>query len=138
MATFDIFQIAGSAMNAQSVRLNTIASNVSNADSVSSTPEGAYKARHAIFAAMLKESVAGQGGAGGVKVKEIMESDAAPIVRHDPNHPMADEQGNVYMPNVNVVEEMANMIAASRSYQNNIEVFNTTKQLMQRTISFGK
>ncbi len=139
MASFDVFQIAGSAMNAQSVRLNTIASNISNADSVSSTPEATYKARHTIFAAMLKESLAGQGGgAGGVKVKEVMESNAAPIVRHDPNHPMADAQGNVYMPNVNVVEEMANMIAASRSYQNNIEVFNTTKQLMLRTINMGQ
>ena len=136
MAMFDVFAISGSAMNAQSVRLNTIASNLANADSVSGDPNQVYKAKKAVFATVLanegnKQSVMG------VRIVNVFESQAAPIIRSEPNHPLADENGNVYMPNINTVEEMADMMSASRSYQNNVEVFNTSKQLLLRTLNIG-
>lgn len=136
MAIFDVFNIAGSAMNAQTIRLNTIASNMANADSVAGSPEETYRARHAIFSAVMKEAGNAQSGAG-VKVEGVMESDAEPLVRYQPNHPLADAQGRVYSPNISTVEEMANMISASRTYQNNVEVFNTSKQLLLRTLNIG-
>ncbi len=136
MALFDVFQISGSAMNAQSLRLNTVASNMANADNVATTPEEAYRARYAVFSTLMNDAVSGQAGAG-VNVSEIVESQAEPLVRYEPNHPLANEQGNVYSPNINMVEEMANMISASRSYQNNTEVFNTSKQLLLRTLNMG-
>ncbi len=136
MALFDVFQISGSAMNAQSLRLNTVASNMANADNVATTPEEAYRARYTVFATLMKDAAGGQAAAG-VNVADIVESKAEPLVRYEPNHPLADEQGNVYSPNINMVEEMANMISASRSYQNNTEVFNTSKQLLLRTLNMG-
>ncbi len=138
MALFDVFQISGSAMNAQSLRLNTVASNMANADNVASSPEEVYRARYTVFSTLLEEAAGIDGPkAAGVKIEGVVESEAEPLVRYDPNHPLADEQGNVYLPNVNVVEEMANMISASRSYQNNIEVLNTSKQLLLRTLNLG-
>lgn len=120
-------------MNAQSIRLNTVASNLANADTISGSPDKVYQAKQPLFAELLQ-----QAGGSGVQVKEIVESKAPPLVHYEPNHPLADAQGNVYSPNINTVEEMANMMSASRSYQNNVEVFNTSKQLLLATLNLGR
>lgn len=138
MGMFNVFDVAGSAMNAQTVRLNTISSNLANADSVSGNPDQVYKAKSPVFEALLKQEVGGNNNAVGVRVKGIVESQAAPLIRYEPNHPLADAMGNIYSPNINTVEEMANMMSASRSYQNNVEVFNTSKQLLMQTINIGR
>ena len=141
MPSFKIFDIAGSGLAAQSVRLNTVASNLANADSVSGDPGSVYKARHPVFKAVQAALAARQGTAQStpvVQVAGIVESHAAPTVRHDPGNPLADSQGNVYAPNVNVIEEMTDMISASRSYQNNVEVMNTAKDLMLATLKLGQ
>lgn len=135
MSLFNVFDIAGSAMSAQSVRLNTTASNLANAESVSGSEAEAYRARHPVFTTFqnaLDESAAG------VKVSGIVENPAPARREYSPDHPLADEQGYVYMPNVNVVEEMANMISASRSYQNNVEMVNTSKQMLLNVLQLGK
>lgn len=138
MSMFKVFDIAGSALSAQSVRLNVTASNLANAESVSSSSGETYKARQPVFAAMLdKASMDKQQGVG-VQVRGIVESDAPLRKQYEPEHPMADADGYVYRPNVNVVEEMANMISASRSYQSNVEVINTAKQLMLKTLTLGQ
>ena len=124
-------------MNAQSIRLNTVASNLANSDTVSSSPDQVYQAKHPVFATLLQDARNNQGAAG-VQVKGIVESSAPPLVRYEPNHPLADAQGNIYSPNINMVEEMANMMSASRSYQNNVEVFNTSKQLLMATLNLGR
>lgn len=134
MANFSIFQIAGSAMNAQSVRLNTVASNLANADTVANTPEAAYKARMPVFATELR----GAAEQAGVNVAGIVESTQAPERLHQPGHPDADADGYVYTSNVNTVEEMVNMISASRSFQTSAEVLNTSKELMLRTLDIGR
>lgn len=128
-----IFDIAGSAMNAQMLRLNTTASNMANVDSVSGTEAGAYRARQTVFATVMQDAAGGP-----VEVPEIVESQAPVPKRYEPGHPMADADGYVYGSNVNAVEEMANMISASRSYESNAEVFNTTKSLMLRTLQLGQ
>lgn len=139
MSMFKIFDIAGSAMSAQSLRLNVTASNMANANSVSSSVDQTYRARQPVFAAMLNESVMdGAPESVGVEVRGIVESQTPLQTRYEPGHPMADENGYVYLPNVNVVEEMANMISASRSYQSNVEVTNTAKQLLMRTLTLGQ
>lgn len=147
MALNQIFDIAGSAMSAQSLRLNTVASNIANAETVSSSTDETYRARHPVFATVFQEQ---QGGAGssafsqqdapgrGVQVLGIVESDAELQARYEPNHPMANEEGYVFYPNVNVVEEMANMMSASRSYQTNVEIMNTTKTMLQRVLTLGQ
>ncbi|HID45559.1 MAG TPA: flagellar basal body rod protein FlgC [Chromatiaceae bacterium] len=137
MGLYDVFSISGSAMSAQSVRLNTVASNLANADSVGATPEEAYHARQPVFAAVLSV-LNGEQQSVGVKVAGIVESEAEIPRDYQPNHPMADADGYVYKANVNSVEEMANMISASRSYQNNVEVLNTSKQLLLKTLSLGR
>jgi flagellar basal-body rod protein FlgC len=145
MSSFKIFDIAGSGLSAQSVRLNTVASNLANADSVSGDPATVYKARHPVFEA-VKASVAAQalGAASGldaantaVQVRGIVESTAQPTERYEPGNPLANQDGNVYSPNVNVIEEMTDMISASRAYQNNVEVMNTSKGLMLATLKLG-
>jgi flagellar basal-body rod protein FlgC len=139
MSMFKIFDIAGSAMSAQRLRLNVTASNMANANSVSSSVDQTYRARQPVFAAMLNESVMdGAPESVGVEVRGIVESQTPLQTRYEPGHPMADENGYVYLPNVNVVEEMANMISASRSYQSNVEVTNTAKQLLMRTLTLGQ
>lgn len=139
MSMFKIFDVAGTGMSAQTLRLNVTASNMANADSVSSSVDKTYRARQPVFSAMLNEAaMQGDDTAVGVRVRGVVESQSPLKMRHDPTHPMADEKGNVYLPNVNVVEEMANMMSASRSYQSNVEVVNTTKQLMLRTLELGK
>lgn len=135
---FKVFDIAGSAMGAQSLRLNTIASNLANADSVSSSINQTYRARQPVFAAMLNEAYGDEAVGVGVQVKGIVESDAPLRQIYDPSHPLANEDGYIFKPNVNVVEEMANMISASRSYQANVEAANTAKQLAMRTLTLGQ
>lgn len=138
MSSFSIFDIAGSAMNAQSLRLNLVASNISNANSVSSSAGGVYKSRQPVFAAELKGVLSNQDAASKVKVLGVVESQAPPVMEYAPNHPMADKAGYIYKSNVNTVEEMANMMSASRSYQNNVEVLNTAKQLILQTLKMGQ
>ena len=138
MSSFSIFDIAGSAMTAQSLRLNLVASNISNANSVNSSPEAAYKSRQPVFAAELKSILNNQNAASKVKVLGVVENQAPPVMEYAPNHPMADKDGYIYKSNVNTVEEMANMMSASRSYQNNVEVLNTAKQLMLQTLKMGQ
>ncbi|MGB0732428.1 MAG: flagellar basal body rod protein FlgC [Pontibacterium sp.] len=145
MSLSNIFSISGSAMNAQTIRLNTTASNLANAESISSSLEETYRARKPVFA--LKTPEGGLDApfaqqdvpqAQGVDVLAIVESDAPLRQEYNPNHPMADERGYVYYPNVNVVEEMADMISASRSFQINADIMNTAKTLVQRTLSLGE
>ena len=136
MSFFKVFDVAGSAMSAQSLRLNVTASNLANADSVSSSTNQTYRAREPVFAAMMDEM--GDGSSVGVKLRGVVESQAPLRKEYEPDNPMADKDGYVFMPNVNTVEEMANMISASRSYQTNVEVVNTAKQLMLKTLTLGK
>jgi len=138
MPSFKIFDVAGSGMSAQSVRLNTVASNLANADSISGDPKTVYKARHPIFEAVKAAMSAPGEGNAAVRVRNIMESQAAPTARYEPGNPLANADGYVYAPNVNVVEEMVDMISASRAYQNNVEVMNTSKELMLATLRLGQ
>jgi flagellar basal-body rod protein FlgC len=138
MSSLKIFDIAGSGMNAQSLRLNLVASNISNANSVSSSTGGVYKARQPVFAAELQGIMNDQDAASKVNVLGVVENQAPPIMEYAPNHPMADKAGYIYKSNVNTVEEMANMMSASRSYQNNVEVLNTAKQLILQTLKMGQ
>ncbi|MBF0471405.1 MAG: flagellar basal body rod protein FlgC [Gammaproteobacteria bacterium] len=139
MSMFKVFDIASSALRAQSIRMNTTASNLANANSVSSSIEETYKARKPVFAAEVGSAMGGAYPAGvGVEVKGIVESEAPLQRRYDPNHPKADDQGYIFMPNVNVVEEMTDMIEGSRSFQTNVEMINTAKQLAMRTLSIGR
>jgi flagellar basal-body rod protein FlgC len=134
MSMFQVFHISGSAVSAQSQRLNTVASNLANADTVAGPDGSAYKARQVVF----QTELLGAASAAGVKVSTVTESDAAGRRVHDPKHPSADAEGYVTYSNVNAVEEMVNMISASRSYQNNIEVMNTAKTLLQKTLQLGQ
>src|ERR1039457_1653615 len=118
MSSFKIFDIPGSGMSAQSVRLNTVASNLANADSVRGDPNNVYRTKHPVFQAV--QSSPGDKSAASVKIGGIAESQATPESRYDPGNPLANEQGYVYAPSVNMVEEMTDMISASRSYQNNV------------------
>ncbi|MGA7800104.1 MAG: flagellar basal body rod protein FlgC [Gammaproteobacteria bacterium] len=137
MSLFRIFDIAGSAMSAQSVRLNVTASNLANADSTSSSVGTTYRAREPVFAAVFN-SMQPNDPTAGVRVRGIVESQAPLQKRYAPNDPMANKDGYVYMPNVNAVDEMANMISASRSYQNNADVLNTSKTLLLNTLRMGQ
>jgi flagellar basal-body rod protein FlgC len=148
MALGNIFDIAGSGMNAQSLRLNTTASNLANAQSASSSSDQVYRNRQPVFAAIQQQAMSmGVNGrdfnnnheaGAGVQVMGIVESDAPLQRRYEPGHPMADEEGYVFYPNVNVVEEMTNMISASRSFQMNVEVMNSAKQMVQRVLTLGQ
>lgn len=137
MSLHNVFSIAGSAMTAQSMRLNVVASNLANADSATSSTGQPYRARQVVFSAQPFES-GPSAGATGVQVKGVVEDPSPMKLLYDPKHPLADDKGYVAMPNVNVVEEMVNMISASRSYQNNVEVMNTAKALMMKTLSIGQ
>ncbi|MCE3002963.1 MAG: flagellar basal body rod protein FlgC [Xanthomonadaceae bacterium] len=131
MSGFGIFDIAGSALAAQSVRLNTVASNLANAESVSGDPEQVFRPREPVFEAVP----VGEGATlPGVRVKEVAENTAAPLKRYEPGHPLADGEGYVYAPPVDAVEQMVNMISAARSYQANVEVMTTARDLTLRTI----
>lgn len=134
MSLFNIFNIAGSAMTAQSQRLNVVASNLANADSATGPDGKAYRAKQVIFSTMpINEQ-----GAAGVKVASVAEDNSPMKVVYDPKNPLADEKGYVTLPNVNVVEEMVNMISASRSYQNSVDVMNTSKSMLLKTLTIGQ
>lgn len=135
MAMLKVFDIAGSGMAAQSVRLNTTASNLANAGSVAGSPDEAYRARQPVFESLMD----GLGNASdvAVRVREITTSDAPVRALYQPSHPDADADGNVWVSNVNAVEEMVNMLSASRSYRNNIEVLQTSKELLLQTLALG-
>ncbi len=134
---FSIFDIAGSGMSAQSVRLNTVASNLANVNSVGSDPDQVYRARQPVFAAAL-ESIRDQKGGVGTRLVGVVEKQEEPVRRYDPGNPLANEEGYIWETNVDPVEEMVNMIAASRAFQNNVEVLNTSKQLMLATLRLGE
>lgn len=133
MSLFNIFNVAGSAMSAQGQRLNVVASNIANADSATSSTGQTYRAKQVVFSAVM----AGQ-QASGVKVAQIVEDQSPLKMVHNPSHPQADEKGYVAMPNVNVVEEMVNMISASRSYQTNVETMNAAKTMLMKTLTLGQ
>ena len=137
MSLFNVFDVAGSAMNAQSVRMNVTASNLANAGSVSGDPSQVYRAKQPIFST-FSTTLADQGGVTGVRLDGVVESSAPLQLLYQPDHPEADADGNVYATNVNTVEEMVNMISASRSYKNNVEMINTTKDLLLQTLSLGR
>lgn len=134
MSLFNVFNISGSAMSAQSQRLNTVASNLANADSATSANGKPYKAKQVVFSAIPSANPA----ASGVKVNKVIEDNAPPKVIYDPKHPLADDKGYVTMSNVNVTEEMVNMISASRAYQNNVETMNAAKTMLMKTLSIGQ
>jgi flagellar basal-body rod protein FlgC len=134
MSIFNVFTIAGSALTAQSARLNTVASNLANADSVVGSDGQPYRAKQVVFTA----TPIGNEGGQGVRVSQVVQSAAPLRMNYDPNSPYANDQGYVAMPNVNVVEEMVNMISASRSYQSNAEMMNTAKSLLLKTLAIGQ
>ncbi|WP_100642172.1 flagellar basal body rod protein FlgC [Alteromonas facilis] len=139
MATlFRVMDIASTGMSAENVRLNTTASNIANANSVSSSYEDTYKARHPVFAAELQRASQEQGSGSKVNVLGVVESDKPLQIEYAPGNPMADENGYIYKPNVNVVEEMANMLSASKGYETNVQVADTTKRLFRRVLMLGQ
>lgn len=138
MSLFSIFATTSSAMNAQTVRLNTIASNLANADVVATTPAEAYKSKQVVFSEILNEQGFGQAPAAGVRISGIGVSHRENSAIYQPGHPMANANGYVYQSNVDTIEEMANMMSASRSYQSAVDVLNTSKKLMQQTIRLGQ
>lgn len=138
MSSFKIFDIAGSAMGAQSLRLNLVASNLSNAESVSSSINQTYKSRQPVFATELQNAMDQRGAGSGVVVKGVVESQTPPRMEYAPEHPLANADGYIFRPNVNTIEEMTNMLSASRSYQDNVEVANTAKQLLLQTLKLGQ
>jgi len=138
MSMLRIFDIAGSAVSAQSQRLNVVASNLANADTVAGPDGSAYKARQVVFQTALMGQGTQGDAAAGVRVSTIAEDNRPGRRQHDPGHPGADAEGYVTYSNVNPVEEMVNMISASRSYQNNVEVMNTARSLLLKTLQIGQ
>jgi flagellar basal-body rod protein FlgC len=138
MSLFKVFDVAGSAMNAQSVRMNVTASNLANAGNVSGDPDKVYRAKQPVFSTFSASLADQSSGAQGVRLEGIVESSAPLQLRYQPDHPEADADGNVYATNVSTVEEMVNMMSASRSYKNNVEMINTTKDLLLQTLSLGR
>ena len=135
MSLWNVFAIAGSALTAQSQRLNVVASNLANAESAVSSDGTAYVAKQVVFSAM---PLAGDSQAMGVRVTGVLDDPSPPRQVYDPKNPLADAKGYVTMPNVNVVEEMTNMISASRAYQTNLDMMNTAKTLLLRTLTLGQ
>lgn len=148
MSLGNIFDIAGSGMTAQSLRLNTTASNIANAETASSSTDTTYRARKPVFSAIQQSMMnpgqmgfgaqSGEDASAGVRVEGIVESDAELQMRYEPNHPAANDDGYVFYPNVNVVEEMADMMSSSRSFQMNVDIMNTAKSMMQRILTLGQ
>jgi flagellar basal-body rod protein FlgC len=134
MSLFNTFQVAGSAMTAQAMRLNVVASNLANADSVIGSDGKPYRAKQVLFSATPMGSAAAQG----VRVTALLDDSSPGRLVYDPRNPVADARGYVTMPNVSVVDEMTNMISASRAYQTNAEVMNTAKQLLLKTLTLGQ
>ena len=134
MSLFNIFNVSGSAMSAQAQRLNTVASNLANADSATSATGEAYRAKQVVFEAVEGATP----GSTSVKVQQVVEDTAPARTVYNPSHPQADDKGYVQMPNVNVVDEMVNMLSASRSYQTNVETMNAAKTMLQKTLTIGQ
>ena len=139
MSLFSVFNISGSAMNAETIRLNATASNLANAESVNGDASKVYRARHPVFAAMMdtEGSLDDQDAAAGVRVLGVVESTAPPLKTYQPDHPLADKDGFVYTSNVNSIEEMTNMISANRSFSTNVLAINTARDLLLKVISMG-
>ena len=138
MSLFTVMDIASSGMSAQSVRLNTTASNVANANSVSSSYDATYKARHPVFAAEMQRATDEQTAGSKVQVLGVVESQKPLQIEYSPGHPMADENGYIYKPNVNIVEEMADMMSASKAYETNVQVTDTTKRIFRNVLRLGQ
>lgn len=140
MSLFNIFDISASGLSAQNTRLNTVASNLANAESIASTPEGAYRSRQPVFAATLQGQLGNPNAAAsaGLRTVGIVESQAENVAQYQPGNPLANEEGYIYLSNVNVIEEMTNMMSAKSSYQSNIEVLNTSKELLLQTLRLGR
>ncbi len=136
MSLFNVIRVSSSAMTAQSMRLNTVASNLANADSIVSSDGQPYRSKQVVFEATPMGNVGDMSK--GVRVRQIVDSAAPPRMVYDPKNPAADEKGYVAFSNVNVVEEMTNMISASRSYQTNVEVMNTAKTMLLRTLQIAQ
>jgi flagellar basal-body rod protein FlgC len=134
MSLFNIFNVSGSAMSAQSQRLNATASNIANADSASGPDGQVYRAKQVVFSAVPM----GDAESNGVAVQQVVEDSTPPKMVYNPSHPLADANGYVAMPNVNVVEEMVNMISASRSYQTNVDTMNAAKSMLLKTLTIGQ
>ncbi|MBV8666206.1 MAG: flagellar basal body rod protein FlgC [Burkholderiaceae bacterium] len=134
MSLSNIFNVAGSAMSAQSQRLNTTASNIANADSAAGPNGQVYRAKQVVFSTVPM----GDATSAGVQVQQVVEDPSPPKMVYEPNHPLADANGYVAMPNVNVVEEMVNMISASRSYQTNVDTMNAAKNMLLKTLTIGQ
>jgi flagellar basal-body rod protein FlgC len=140
MSLFNVFNTAGSALNAETVRLNTTASNLANAESVNGDASKVYRARHPVFQTMMDSTNSGFDGedsAAGVRVLGVVESTAPPMMRYEPDNPAANKDGYIYMSNVNSIEEMTNMISANRTFATNVEAINTARDLLLKTISMG-
>jgi flagellar basal-body rod protein FlgC len=141
MSLFNVFNVGGSALNAETIRLNTTASNLANAESVNGDATKIYRARHPVFQSMLDTSnpfADGEGASSGVRVLGVVESKAPPLMRYAPDNPLANKDGYVFTSNVNSIEEMTNMISANRSFATNIEAINTARDLLLKTISMGR
>ena len=132
MSSFSIFDIAGSAMRAQNLRLNTTASNLANVNTVAGSADEAYRSRHPVFAAVLQDEI------GGVQTRGVVESSREPEMRYEPGHPLSNDEGYIFGSNVDSVEEMANMMSATRSYQSNVDMLSTVRQLMLQTLKMGE
>lgn len=143
MSLSNVFDIAASGMSAQSVRLNSISSNIANAESAASSADAVYKSRHPVFE-LIRQPADGLEGDGsinngyGVKVNGIVENQSEAKMRYEPENPLADQNGYVHYPDVNIVEEMANMMAASRAFQTNVDMMDTAKSMMQRVLALGQ
>lgn len=138
MSLFNVFAVAGSALDAQSQRLNLVSSNLANAEAVSSSTDATYRARHAVFETVLRDARDRALPVPEVRVTRVVESAAPLRSEYRPEHPSADADGYIHLPNVRVVDEMADMIAASRAFQNSVEVMNTSKQMLLRTLALGR
>jgi len=140
MSLFNVFNVAGSALNAETIRLNTTASNLANAESVNGDSTKIYRARHPVFQTMMDTSdplAEDQNASAGVRVLGVVESTAPPLQRYAPENPLANKDGYVFTSNVNSIEEMTNMISANRSFATNIDAINTARDLLLKTISMG-
>jgi flagellar basal-body rod protein FlgC len=138
MSLFNVMAISATGMEAESTRLNATASNIANANTVSSSENETYRARHAVFAAELQNATDDQGKGVGVKVLGVVESQRPLQVEYAPHNPLADDNGYIYKPNVNIVEEMADMMSASKSYETNVQVADTTKRIFRRVLTLGQ
>lgn len=139
MSLFNVFNVSGSAMNAETIRLNTTTSNLANAESVNGDATKVYRARHPVFQAMMDSETGldDQDASIGVKILGVIESNTPPLRTYQPDNPLADKDGYVFTSNVNSIEEMANMISANRSFATNVQAVNTARDLLLKVISMG-